>query len=132
MKKVILVILVFGLSAFQVNAQGNTSVVHSKENIEECNYLIHYRDTTLLKVWDKTVNDYKIPKEAIVNLDKLKKELDDDTWYGTTNFHTLTLTLKLASNAIRDMIKIVAPLQSIAYTVTGTWVDKAQMVAKIL
>lgn len=105
----------------QLKAQEYTS--NSKLTTEECEELVQFRDVQLIKIWDKTISNYRISEKQIADLNKYKEQLSDDTWYATTNLHVVTLTLKLASNTVEDILNIVAPVKAatvnLMLTVTG-------------
>lgn len=111
------------LLSVHVMAQGLTSAEERKISLEDCEILIAYRDTVMPKVWDKVVAKYVIPKNHIADLHKYSQQLADDTWYATTDWHTLSLTVQLVNDLVSDVLGMVAPLKS-ATVAVATNADK--------
>jgi len=95
MKKSILFLIMISINSFGQNL--------------DCQELIEYRDNELVVLYDKAVSAYQLNAEALKDIEKYRKELQDDNSWAASNTVALVVTVKLLCDAFNDIMAIGSP-----------------------
>lgn len=83
--------------------------IESNSQDMDCEALINYRDNGLAEIWETKQEKFKIKKEAIADIEKIKGDLLSETKYASSDIQPILLTIKSLANVIEDAIGLASP-----------------------